>query len=233
MSLIQRLRTVTLAYGNNLLDKTIDMNSLPMVRQYIRDLEDAIDKTAHEAAVAAANVTILQQQIDTNTRTTAADTDRAKAFLAKGDQTSARLVAGRIHDNNVLLESLKEQIAAATQNSTQMDTTLEQLRSRHTEAMNNLRRLEGEDRQARNMEGANKSLKEASAVLGDGNSVNDSINNMSAKIHQRNVVANEEFHRTVASMQPAPDPVRDSAVDEILAGLKPEPEPEPAATAAA
>src|ERR1700735_2166603 len=105
-SLFSRIRVVTLAYSNNLLDKAVDMNSIPVVKQYIRDLEDAIDKTNHESAVATANVSVLQTQIDTTSKTVTLDTERAKAYLAKNDETNARLVAGRIHDEQVLLASL-------------------------------------------------------------------------------------------------------------------------------
>ena len=125
MNLLSRLRTVTLAYGNNLLDKAVDMNSIPVLKQYVRDLEDAIEKTNHESAVAHANVSVLQTQIDGTSKTINLDTQRAQAYLAKSDETNARLVATRIHENQILVDSLKEQISQATSNSQQLDSALQ------------------------------------------------------------------------------------------------------------
>ena len=219
MTLFSKLRTVTLAYGNDLLDRAVDMNSIPVVKQYIRDLEDAIDKTNHESAVAAAGVTVLQGQLDNTSKLVELDTQRAQAYLAKGDEVNARLVAGRIHDNQLLLESFKEQLGTATTNAQQLNTALERMNAKHSEVMTALRRLESEDRQARSMESVTSSLKAASAITSN-NDVMGSVDNISQKIHQRSAVANEEFNRAVGAFQEPPDPLKDAAVDDILAGLR-------------
>lgn len=219
MTLFSRLRTVTLAYSNGLIDKAIDMNSIPVVKQYIRDLEDAIDKTNHECAVARANVTVLQGQIDGTQKAIDLDTQRAQAYLAKSDETNARLVASRIHDNQVLLDSYKEQISQATSNSQALATALEKMQTKHTEVMSQLRRLESEDGQARSLESATSSLKAASAIT--SNDVTDSVDSISQKIHQRSAVANEEFNSVVSSFDTPPDPLKDAAVDDILSKLRP------------
>lgn len=220
-SLFSRLRVVTLAYSNNLLDKAVDMNSIPVVKQYIRDLEDAIDKTNHESAVATANVSVLQHQIDVTAGTIDLDTKRAQAYLAKTDETNARLVASRIHDEQVLIGSLKEQIGQATNNAQQLNSALEKMRSKHSEMMNQMRMLESQDGQARSMESATRSLKAASALT--DNDVSGSVDNLAQKIHQRSAVASEEFNRAVGAFDTPPDPLKDAAVDDILAGLRPQP----------
>jgi phage shock protein A len=220
VSLFSRIRVVTLAYSNNLLDKVVDMNSIPVVKQYIRDLEDAIDKTNHESAVAAANVSVLQHQIDVTTATIALDTKRAQAYLTKNDEPNARLVAGRIHDSQLLLDSFKEQIGQATSNAQQLDSALEKMRSKHSEMMNQMRILESQDGQARSLASATKSLKAASALT--ENDISGSVDNLAQKIHQRSAVANEEFNRAVGAFDTPPDPLKDAAVNDILAKLKPE-----------
>lgn len=219
MSLFSRIRTVTLAYSNNLLDKAVDMNSIPVVKQYVRDLEDAIDKTGHESAVAAANITVLQSNITMQQKTMDLAAQRARAYLEKNDDVNARLVAARIHDSQILSDSLKEQIGQATINAQKMDKALEQMTTRHSEVMTQLRTLESEDRQAKNLESATQSLKAASSVLSD-NGVNDSVDGVGQRIHQRSAVANEEFNRTVGAFDQPADPLKDAAIDSIMAGLR-------------
>ena len=220
MNLLSRLRTVTLAYGNNLLDKAVDMNSIPVLKQYVRDLEDAIEKTNHESAVAHANVSVLQTQIDGTSKTINLDTQRAQAYLAKSDETNARLVATRIHENQILVDSLKEQISQATSNSQQLDSALQKMQAKHSEVMIQLRVLESKDRQASALSTATSSLKQASAILGS-NDVADSVDSISRKIDTRAAVANEEFNRAVSAFDTPDDPLKTAAVDDILASLRP------------
>jgi phage shock protein A len=223
MSLFSRLRTVTLAYGNNLLDKAVDMNSIPVLKQYVRDLEDAIEKTNHESAVAHANVSVLQTQIDGTSKTINLDTQRAQAYLAKSDETNARLVATRIHESQILVDSLKEQISQATSNSQQLDSALQKMQAKHSEVMSQLRVLESKDRQASALSTATNSLKQASAILGS-NDVADSVDSISRKIETRAAVANEEFTRAVSAFDTPDDPLKTAAVDDILNSLRPKTE---------
>jgi hypothetical protein len=71
------------------------------------------------------------------------------------------------------------------------------------------------------MESATRSLKSAAALT--DNDVSGSVDNLAAKIHQRSAVANEEFNRAVGSFDAPPDPLKDAAVDDILASLRPQP----------
>ncbi len=218
MSIFSKIRVVTLAYSNNLLDKAVDMNSIPVVKQYIRDLEDAIEKTNHESAVATANVSVLQAQIDNTSTLIGTDTERAKAFLARSDDANARLVATRIHDNQVLLASLREQIGQATTNAQQLNSALGKMRAKHDEMMNQMRILESQDRQAHSLDSATKSLKAAAALT--SNDVSGSVDNLAQKIHLHAATANEEFNRAVGAFDGPSDPLKDAAVDDILASLR-------------
>jgi phage shock protein A len=190
-----------------------------MLNQYVRDLEDARDQTAHEVAVASANVKITQQNIDAKTHLIDLDTQRAKAYLAQNNEAAARATASRIHDEQVELDSLKEQISTATTNLQQMQAALEQINSKHDQSMSQLRRLQSEDSSARALDHANAALKSAAALT--SNNVADNVDNISAKIHQHNMVANEEFNQTVAQFAEPADPLKDAAVDDILASLRP------------
>jgi phage shock protein A len=96
MSLFSKIHTVVTAYSHELVDKIIDTNSIPVVKQYVRDLEDALSRLKHEAAVAAARVTTLSQELITEKNNVAIDIARAKSYLAKGDEKTARAVATRI-----------------------------------------------------------------------------------------------------------------------------------------
>jgi len=197
-------------------DKAIDMNSIPVLRQYGRDLEDALDKTKHEAAVAAAHVTTLngqamglQDDIDSNTA-------RGKAFMAKTppDTANATICAGHVHDSQAQLEDLKKQIEAAKANSAAMDSAKDKLQIKYQQTVSQLRILESRDSQTRAKEQSTAALKSVESTTSGSSSVN--IDNLSEKINARGDVADEEFNRTIAEVTPPPDPLRDEAVNSIL-----------------
>lgn len=219
MPLFSKIRTVSLAYANTIVDKVIDENSIPVVKQHIRDIETARDQISHESAVASANVKILQQNIDGKAHLIELDKKRASDFLAQNNEPAARAVASRIHDEQTEYDSLKEQMDPAQTQAQQMQTTLQQLITRHDSLMSQLRRLESEDHTATALHTANSALKSVAALT--SNDVNSSVDNVEQKIHQRNMVETEEFNQTMASMQEPPDPEKDAAVDDILNSLRP------------
>lgn len=218
MSIFQKVRTVALAYTNDLLDKTINLNSIPVVKQYIRDLEDALAKLKHEAAVAAANVTTLTNQQATLESAISLNKQRAKAYLNAGNETAARTVASRIHDDQTESNTLTQQIETAKQSSQALDAAVEKLEAKHQQMLSQLRTLETKDRSARAMESATSSLKAAAAL--NTNDLTGSVDNLAQKIEARSDVAKEEFNRTVGEFDTPPDPLKDAAVDDILNSLR-------------
>lgn len=222
MSLFQKVRVTVLGNINELLDKTIDYNSIPVVKQYIRDLEDGIARAKHEAAVSASQVTNLQEKVTVAQANIATHTKRAQAFLSKNDEANARTEATAIKVTQDELTALQDQLKAASEGSKAMDAAVQQLQSQHTAMMQQLRKLQSEDGSAKAFEQVNRSLK-AVAQLNtvDGQA---SVDNLTERIHSRSLAAREEFNRTVADMTPAPDPLHEQAVDDILNSLRtPEP----------
>lgn len=214
MSLFNKVRVTVLAYSHELVDKTIDMNSIPVVKQYIRDLEDALAKTKHEAASAAAHVNVLNSQSGSLGSTIKKDTVAAKEFKEKGQMDAARTVAGRIHDNQIAFDNLKAEIDTATSNSAQLDNAVQVLTNKHNAMLNQLRGLESSVRSAQAKEQATGALKSAAAFA--GMDTQSSVDNLTERIKERSAVADEEFKRTTAEFQEPPDPTRDAAVDDIL-----------------
>lgn len=220
MGIFARVQTLVRAYSNNLLDQAVDMNSIPVLRQYIRDLEDAMDKTKHEAAVAAAHVTTLNSQAASLQDDITSNTNRAKAFLAKTppDEVNARVCAGHIHDSQEQLADIQTQIEAAKTNSASLDAVVGKLNTKHQAIMSQLRILESKDSTSRSLEQATASLKQAQSFTADGTGAD--VDSMTQKINARADVANEEFNRTVGEMTPPPDPLRDDSVNSILDSLR-------------
>jgi phage shock protein A len=217
-SFTQRLRTFVKAEANDLLTKTIDENSIPMLKQYVRDLEDGISKTTHEAAAAAASITTLTRKRSTLNSSISRDTEVAKAYLSTGNEAAARQVAERIHTNQGFADSFTQQITTATEQSKQLDRVVEQLNAKHTLVMSRLDALENTSNNSRALAQATQALKSAQALTSFD--VNSSVDNAAERITAKNDLVQEEFKRTVAGFDTPSDPVKDAEVDSILNSLR-------------
>lgn len=221
MGFLNKTRVVIMAHMNELVDKAVDMNSIPVLKQYVRDLEDATATTRHQSAVAAAQVTGLERDLKLAQDDITTDTARAKAFVAQNNEAGARTVAGRIADHQQTVATLTAQIATAKEQSHALDASVEKMRAKHDTILARVRDLESKDSSARALEQATASIKSADAALHQG--VDSSVDDLAKRIDSRNDVAREEFARTTAEMDEPEDPLKKQAVDDILAGLKAEP----------
>ncbi len=107
------------------------------------------------------------------------------------------------------------------QQSQELDTTVETLKSKHSQFMARVRSLSIKDNASKGLQMGVHSLERAHELIGEG--VDDSIDNISQRINERSDVAQEEFKRTMATFDTPPDPTKDAAVDDILTSLRPAP----------
>jgi phage shock protein A len=221
MGLFSKISVVARAHANEVVDKVIDMNSIPVVTQYIRDLETNLSDLKHQAAVAAANVTTLTNQQTGLLNSVAQNKARAKAFKDQGDEANARkVVETTIVPLQAQADALTPQIATAKDASQHLDAAVAQVQTRHDSMVQQLRTLQTKDRSAHAMEGATKAMKAAAGVVSNLDA-SQSVDNLASRIDARNDVANEEFNRTVnefAPPEPA-DPLAKAAADSIFNSL--------------
>lgn len=218
---LQKVHTAMFAEAHEVADKLVDMNSIPNLKENIRELETAQLTLATQAAAAAANVGIQTSRRDSMQTAIDHDTLVIKAFLNKtpADEKSARVFATKVEGEKTQLTILNQQIGMATQQSQQFDTTVERLKNKHAELMNRVKVLTMKDNATRGLNLGSHSLQVAQSMLNtDG--VDGSVDNVADRIDEKNAVAQETFNRTVASMEPPPDPLKDQAVDDLLNSLR-------------
>ena len=92
------------------------------------------------------------------------------------------------------------------------------MQSKHTSFMSQLRVLESEDRQAANLNRATASLK-AAGSLANSDTIG-SVDNIAQRIHEKAAVATEDFNSAVGGFAEPADPIKDAAVDDIIASLR-------------
>lgn len=218
-SFLQKLRTVTLGTAHDLLDKAIDLNSPSALRQYVRDLEDAMDKLRSEAAVQAGQVRTVTREIGDLQHQIETGTNAARLFQEQGKMELAKAKASLVVQAQSRLEGAKLQLATQQQTSQQLDIAVQKLEARHTEMVQNVRRLESMDRTTKANEAAARSLSQAGKVVSGGADI--SIDDIETRMQARSDVASEKLQRAMGAVELPEDPEHDAAVDSLLASLKP------------
>lgn len=218
---LSKIRTLTLGTAHDLLDKAIDLNSPSMVRQYVRDLEDALDKMHNEAAIQAGQVRTLERELGDLKHNIETETELARKIVngtAPNKDQIARAKAQQILEWKQSVPRKEEALEAQRKASQDIDTAVRNLESKHSQMVSRVRDLERMDRDSKVKEQAARSLESAGKLVSTGSSV--SIDDIESKMAARNDVAQEKFSRAMNSVAVEEDPTQAAQVDDLLNSLK-------------
>jgi len=142
---LEKVRTLVLGNLHDLLDATIDLNSMGAIRQHIRDLEAAKEKIADQAAIAKGRVASLQREIadlEIKSKTTDENVD---LLLNDTDPTNdhlAEALEARLISYEEALTQKREELVAQSEAANALADATARLTAKHQEMLANLRRLE-------------------------------------------------------------------------------------------
>jgi phage shock protein A len=211
--------------AHELLSKEINYNSIPALKQYVRDLEEAISRIQHEAAAAAGQTVTLKRQVGDLTHAIESDKAKISTYLTSNppQEAAAKQAGTRVISEQKQLVELQERLTAQTTQSSKMDEAVATLNAKHTEILTKVRALESKDRGAKDLAHATAAFKQASE-LANTNGVDASIDNIGAGIEARNDAANVEFDRTLGGFSgssASTDPEASADLDALLNSFRP------------
>ncbi len=216
---MQKLRVVTLGAAHDLLDKTIDLNSPSALRQYVRDLEDALSKMKSEAAVQAGAVRTLNREHDDLVHSIQIKKDSIQADVNTGNQTRARQTATIVVTLQQQLDRNTKEIESQKVSSANLDAAVDRLEVKHTDIVTRVRELERIDRTSKSKEQSAAALNSANRLTSTGSSI--SIDDIESKVRSRGDVADEKFSRAMADTSTPEDVETTQAVDDLLSSMQP------------
>src|SRR6185369_12763986 len=217
-SFFSKIRTLTLGAAHDLVDTAIDMNSPSAVRQYVRDLEAALDKMRSESAIQAGQVRTLTREIGDLEH----NIESGKALIASR-QSAGKIDAARAKASEVLnwqktLEQKRLSLEAQKKTSEALDASVTRIEARHAEMVNAVRELERLDRDSKAKEAAAAAMTSASKLVSGGADISN--DDVSSRMHQRNDVAEEKFQRAMGGLETDENPEHEAAIDDLLSSLK-------------
>lgn len=223
MTLFQKARAYTLGNLHELMDKAIDTSSPAVLKQYVRDLESAIEQLKTQAAVQAGGVRTLTREIG----------DLKQSIDMKTKAIKTRLSLAGIDTNDPEVRGWAQQVTNWQKELTQkeaielpekqkvaksLDAAVAKLEAKHTEMVSNVRRLSSmaETTKAKNQAAA--ALEQAGSLSSGADSI--SIDNLQQRIQAQADVADEKFDRQMNSEAYAESDEQKADVDNFLSSLK-------------
>ena len=199
--LFQKARVAALSSAHALLDKIIDLNSVGAVKQYVRDLENALEDLEDAAATESGHVRTVQRdciqlqsqmkELNQNIDFILADNNPANDYLAK--PLEARLIA--IEQRNT---SKTEEMASAQKSSQALNEAVSNLQVKYQTMVEQLQRLEAMDAAAKAKEGAAQAIRNVGRITSGGASV--SVDDIADRIQRRSDVADAKFEQAMGTM---------------------------------
>ena len=223
MSIFAKARAFTLGNMHELLDKAIDINSPAVLKQYVRDLEAAIEQLKTQAAAQAGGVRTITREIG----------DLKQSIDMKTKAIKTRLGTAGVDTNDSLVRAWAQQVTNWQKELAQKETTelpekqkvaasldsaVAKLEAKHTEMVSNVRRLSSlaETSKAKNQ--AVSALEQAGKLSSGADSI--SIDNLQERIQAQADVADEKFDRQMNSEAFAESDEQKANVDDFLSKLK-------------
>ena len=192
-SIIEKIRVFVKAKAHKLLDAAIDMDSPEVLKQYIREYEEALSEMDSARATAKADVNIAVREVAALQKQIAGTTRDIETLLGDNDPNNDHFAVdleNRLMGFEGDLKVQQETLAALQQASASLEDVGARMRTKHREMTKALTRLSGMDRAAKAQEGAAAALKAAGSVA-SGVDATTSVDNLQKRIERRLEVAQE------------------------------------------
>ncbi|QQE76882.1 PspA/IM30 family protein [Alicyclobacillus sp. SO9] len=215
MALFKRLKDVTLANINAILDKAEDPEK--MVDQYLRDMEDDLVDVEKAVATAIANKMKFEKKVQDEKEMVEKREQQAMKALEQGNEDLARraLEDKKMHQDN--LTSYENQYATTKASADKLQHQLQEMKHHYQQMLNKRDILKARAQTAK----AEKEINQSMSGIGSDNAVKgfgrmeDRITQMEAEAS-----ASESMMDSNKSLDDELDALDKSNVDDELAALK-------------
>jgi phage shock protein A len=216
MGVFKRLRDLTMASINDLLDKAED--PVKMLNQFLRDMEEDIQEAESGVAKQIAIEMKFKQQVDEAEDMVQKRTEQAMKALEQGNEDLARRALEDKKEHQNRFDELKIQYTTAKTNADQLRSQLAEMKDEYNKLKNKKDLLIARAEAAK----AQKQINQAMSGFGSDNAAKG-FDRMSEKVLQMEAEAkaSSELHGSNKSLDDELDSLgAGSGVDDELAAMK-------------
>jgi len=200
-SIFQKARIAALSAAHSLMDKVVDLNSIGAVKQYVRDLENALEDLEDASAAAAGHVRTVERESE-QFRYQIKELNQNIDFILGDSKPENDHLATPLEARLIGLEqrmtSKTEEIDTGKKTAQALSEAVSTLRTRYQNMVQQVQRLEAMDQAAKAKENAVKAIRQAGQIASTGSDV--SIDAVSDRIQRRSDVADARFQQVMGDM---------------------------------
>ncbi len=200
-SLFQKARIAALSTAHALMDKVVDINSIGAVKQYVRDLENALEDLQDASATAAGHVRTVQRDVD-QLQFQVKELNQNIDFILSDNKPENDYLATPLEARLIGLEqrltAKDEEIATGQKTSQALSEAVSTLQTRYQNMVQQVQRLEAMDKATKAKENAVEAIRQAGQIASAGSDV--SIDAVADRIQRRADVADARFERVMGDM---------------------------------
>ncbi len=169
-TLLEKVSTLISANLHSLVDQALKTNSLAVIDQYLRQVEDQLENLEDAAATVGGEVKSIRRKLDEHQQK-AADLDRAvDAFLVAGNDTAAASAQSRLNSTKGLIETYQAQLVRQEEEFQKLLEAKVKLEARHATMKQQREELQSLLELAKSKEIINKTVKGLDDMMGSGDS---------------------------------------------------------------
>jgi phage shock protein A len=196
-SLRNKARVLGLVFLHNLLDRAIDMNSIPTLQQYERDLEAAVYQLMEAQARNNARVSQLEKSIAQLDAQEAILDNQIDRLLQLNREDLAGQVQTRLDALNRQEEPLVQELQTLEGLKSQYNLAQQKLKAKQEAMRNQIAHLQSLEQSANAQLHAADALKQVNDILG----ASGSSDNLAARIDAKSRFAHERLQQEMGSLQ--------------------------------
>lgn len=217
-SLMEKVSTLISANLHYMVDQALKTNSMAVIDQYIRQVEDNLEDLEDAAATVGAEVRSIERKLS-EFEQKADEQDRAiNAFLIEGNETAAAAVQSRLNSTKRLVETYREQADRQRVEFRNLLDAKVKLEARLATMKQERDELQALLQLAKSKETTVKAMKSLDDLMGSGDS---DISGIAESIYARLDKASTASEMRAASLDQQMDDVLErSALDAQLAERK-------------
>lgn len=204
-TLLEKVSTLISANLHALVDQALKTNSLAVIDQYIRQVEEQLENLGDAATTVGAEIKSIHRKLDEHQQK-ANELDRAvDAFLGEGNETSAAATQSRLNSTQRLVDTYKTQITTQEAEYQKLLDAKVKLEARLSTMKQQRMELQALLELAKSKEIVTKTVKSLDDLMGSGDS---DINRIAQSIYTRLDKANTAAEIRSASL--------DEQIDRLL-----------------
>ncbi len=196
-SLSNKARVLGLGFLHNLLDKAIDMNSIPTLQQYERDLESAVYQLMEAQALNNARVSQLEKSIEQLDAQEAILDNQIDRLLQLNREDLAGQVQTRLDTLNHQEEPLVQELQTLEGLKGQYNLALQKLKAKQEAMRTQIVHLQSLEQSANAQLHAADAIKQVNDILG----ASGSSDNLAARIDAKSRFAHERLQQEMGTLQ--------------------------------